>query len=240
MLITTAVLALSIQIGAPARLTTIEVKGEPTQLSWSADGAQLAIQTGERDKVGMMRNPRFYVLSAADGKLSNVPASPDWADKYWTWKSNQFAPWSPALGIDIKSDRKTISATSAPMGGSLAKGGGADATAGTTMDDAVSAKTQSQILNVVTLSLMGETIGYFEGVQFMPGFTFGWAPKEVAAIAYVNSSGHLAVMDKDKNKLQVESTRGVLLPAWSVDGGRIAFMQKAGKRFEVYIAPVSR
>jgi len=240
MLITTAVLALSIQIGAPARLTTIEVKGEPTQLSWSADGAQLAIQTGERDKVGMMRNPRFYVLSAADGKLSNVPASPDWADKYWTWKSYQFAPWSPALGIDIKSDRKTISATSAPMGGSLAKGGGADATAGTTMDDAVSAKTQSQILNVVTLSLMGETIGYFEGVQFMPGFTFGWAPKEVAAIAYVNSSGHLAVMDKDKNKLQVESTKGVLLPAWSVDGGRIAFMQKAGKKFEVYIAPVSR
>jgi hypothetical protein len=240
MLIATAVITLSIQVAAPAKVAAIDVKGEPTQLSWSPDGSQLAIQTGERDKAGMMKNPRFYVLSSADGKLAAAQAPPEWADTYWAWKSNQHAPWSPSLAIDITSDRKTVSATSAPMGGSLAKGGGADPSSGTTMEDAVSAKTQSQTLNVATLTLMGETVGYFEGVQFMPGYTFGWAPKDIAAIAYVNASGRLAVMDKDKNKQQVDGTKNVILPAWSLDGARLAFLEKAGKKYELYIAAVTR
>ena len=95
MLIPTAVLALSLQIAAPSRVATVEVKGEPIRLAWSADGSQLAIQTGERDKAGMLNNnPRFYVLSAADGKISPAQAWPEWADQYWTWKSNNYTPWA--------------------------------------------------------------------------------------------------------------------------------------------------
>ena len=96
-------------------------------------------------------------------------------------------------------------------------------------------------VNVVTLKLMGETVGYFEGVQFIPGYTFGWAPKDVAAIAYVTPKGRLAVMDKDGGKQQLESTKNVILPAWSIDGTRIAFLQKTGKsKYELYVAPVTR
>ena len=242
MLITTAALALAVQVAAPAKAASIELKGEPTRLSWSADGAQLAIQTAERDDKGMTKNPRYYLITTADGKLSNAQASPEWADKYWAWKSNQYTPWSPSLGIDVKQDQKTVSSTSTPMGGALAKGGGGgDLDPGTTIDDAARHKLNSQTLSVVTLKLMGETIGYFEGVQFIPGYTFSWAPKELAAIVYVNQSGHLAVMDKDGKKQDVDGTKNVLLPAWSVDGTKIAFLQKTGKnKYDLYVAAVTR
>jgi hypothetical protein len=238
----TAALAIAVQVGAPAKAATVELKGEPTRLSWSADGSQLAIQTSERDDKGMVKNPRYYTIAAADGKLSGAQAAPAWADEYWTWKSNKYASWSASTEIDIKTDQKTVSATASPMGGALAKGGGSgDPNSGTTADEAVQHKANSQTLNVVTLTLMGETVGYFEGVQFIPGYTFGWAPKELAAIAYVNRSGRLAVMDKDGKKQELDGTKGVLLPAWSVDGSKIAFLQKSGKnKYDLYVAPVTR
>lgn len=242
MLITTAALAIAVQVAAPSKAATLELKGEPTRLSWSADGSQLAIQTSERDDKGMTKNPRYYLIAAADGKVSNAQASPEWAETYWTWKSNQYAPWAPSLAIDVKQDQKTVSSTSTPMGGALAKGSpSGDPTGGTTADEALQHKLGSQTLNVVTLTLLGETVGYFEGVQFIPGYTFGWAPKELASIAYVTQGGRLAVMDKERKKQQLDSTKGVLLPAWSVDGTKIAFLQKAGKnKYDLYVAPVTR
>jgi hypothetical protein len=242
MLIPTAALAIAIQVATPAKTASFEVKGEPTRMSWSGDGSQLAIQTSERDAKGMTKNPRYYLLATADGKLSSTQESPEWADKYWAWKSNQYTPWAPSVGIDVKQDQKTVSSTSAPMGGSLAKGAtSGDPNGGTSMDEATQAKMNAQTLTVITLKLMGETVGYFEGVQFIPGYTFGWAPKDLAAIVYVTAAGRLAVMDKDGNKQQVESTKNVLLPAWSVDGTKIAFLQKAGKsKYELYVAAVTK
>jgi hypothetical protein len=241
MLITAAV-ALALQIATPVKVATIELKGEPIRLAWSADGAQLAIQTGERDKAGMLNNkPRFYVVSAADGKLSDAASLPDWADTYWASKSTNHAPWSAATTIDLKQEQKTLSATSSPMGGDLAKGGAVDPGAGSTAGDVARHSYESQKVNAITLTLMGETVGYFEGMQFIPGYTFGWAPRDLAAIAYVNSDGHLAVMDKDRKKQQVDGTKNVILPAWSTDGSKIAFLQKAGKnKYDLYVAGVSR
>lgn len=246
MVITTAALAFAIQIGTPAKVATIDtdkLKGEPTQLSWSEDAAQLMLQTSERDKAGMTKNPRYFVVSAADGSISPASAAPDWAGKYWEWKSNQYAPWSATTAIAVKSDQKTVSATSSPMGGDLARGGasGDPNGGGTSMEDVAQHKSQTQTVTVTTLTLMGERVGYFEGVQFIPGYTFGWAPKDVGAIAYVNGSGRLAVMEKDGAKQQVDSTKGVILPAWSTDGTRIAFLQRTGKnKYELYVAPVTR
>ena len=232
---------LAVQVAAPTKLATLDLKGEPIRLAWATDGSQLAIETAERDKAGMLNgNPRFYLVAAADGKLTTAQAWPDWADKYWAWKSNNYTPWSSTTTIDLKQEQKTLSATASPNGGALAKGGTASPTAGTDMADAASHAYQSQTINTVTLTLMGETVGYFEAMQFIPGYTFGWAPKDLSAIAYVNSSGHLAVMDKDKNKQQVDGTKNVLLPAWSTDGSKIAFLQKAGKKYELYLAAVTR
>src|SRR5262249_27895651 len=237
-------LTLAVQISAPARLATIDVKGEPTRLAWSADGTQLALQTAERDKLGMMNgNLRFYLLSSADGKLTSAQAFPEWADKYWAWKSNNYTPWSSTTTIDIKKDEKTLTATSSPMGGSLAKGGtSGDPNGGsTTPEELARRQYEAQKVNVITLTLMGETVGYFEGMQFIPGYTFGWSPKDLASIAYVNSSGRLAVMDKDGKKQQVDGTKNVLLPAWSVDGTKIVFLQKAAKnKYELCVAAVTK
>jgi len=245
MLITTTVLALSIQIGTPARVATIDtgkLKGEPTQLSWSEDGTQFVLQTSERDKTGMVKNARYFVVTAADGAIAPTPSAPAWADTYWAWKSNQYAPWSATTLIDVKSDKKTVSSTASPMGGSLAKGGtSGDPNSGTSAEEMANAKAQTQTVTVTTLTLMGERVGYFEAVQFIPGYTFGWAPKELAAIAYVNGSGRLSVMDKNGGKQQLESTKDVILPAWSTDGTRIAFLQKMGKnKYELYVAAVTK
>ena len=65
-----------------------------------------------------------------------------------------------------------------PMGGDLAKGGGAGS--GTTADDIVDASLQSQMQHVITLKLKGETVGQYVDTQFVPGYTFSWAPSRSA------------------------------------------------------------
>lgn len=245
MLTTMLALALSVQLSTPTRVATIDtdkVKGEPTQLAWSPDGTQLFLQTSERDSAGMTKNPRFYVLSIAGGKIDHLDAQPAWAAEYWTWKANRFAPGSTTFGVEAKDEIKTVTPTSSPMGGDLAKGsmssdpGGG----GTTAGDVASRAAQTQKLRVVTLTLNGENVGEFVGLQFLPGYTFGWSPKAIGMVAYGNSAGRLAVMDQQGQKQQVESTRNVILPAWSGDGAKIAFLQKTGKnKYELFVVNVT-
>jgi len=241
MLTTVLAAALAVQISTPSLVTTIDagkLKGEPTQLAWSPDASQLFLQTNERDERQMITKPRYYVISAADGKVSSADAPPAWASDYWTWKSNRFAPGSTTFGIDIKQGEQKLSATSSPMGGDLARGG-VDTGTGSSAGDVAAARAQQQSQNVFTLTLKGETVGEFVGTQFLPGYTFGWAPKELGMIAYANRSGRLAVMDQDGNKQQVESTKNVLLPAWSLDGTKIVFLQRNGKsKYDLFIAAV--
>ena len=45
------------------------------------------------------------------------------------------------------------------------------------------------------MTLKGEKVGEFVGTQFLPGYTFGWAPRN-RIIAYSNASGRLAIMDR--------------------------------------------
>jgi Tol biopolymer transport system component len=60
-------------------------------------------------------------------------------------------------------------------------------------------------------------------------------------VAYGNAAGRLAVMDEKGNKQQVEGTKNVILPAWSPDGTKIAFLQKAGKnKYELYVVTVTQ
>jgi Tol biopolymer transport system component len=220
------------QVSAPAQVSTIDtgkLKGEPTQLAWSPDGTQLFLQTSERDAAGMIRNPRFFVMSVADGKPSPANAPPAWAAEYWTWKSGQFAPGSTTYGVDLKEEQRTATATAAPMGGSLSRGAPDSGTSGTSVDDVAMRAQQQQKQRVITLAVKGEVVGEFVGVQFLPGYTFSWSPASIAMIAYTNASGRLALMDREGQKQPIDGTKNVILPAWSADGSKIAFLQKAGK-----------
>jgi hypothetical protein len=242
MLTTMIAIAVAVQVSAPVLVTTIDtgkLKGEPTQLGWSPDGSQFFLQTSERDGTGMTKNHRYYILSA-NGTAKAADAPPGWATEYWTWKSSQYAPGSTSFGIEIKKEERKLTATSAPMGGDLARGGVDTGTGGTTAADVAAARAQMQTVNVFTLLLKGETVGEFAGQQFLPGYTFGWSPKDQGMIAYANRAGRLAVMDQQGKKEEVESTKNVILPAWSPDGSKIAFLQKAGKnKYELFVANVT-
>jgi Tol biopolymer transport system component len=237
------ILLLAVQLSAPALVSTIDtgkLKGEPTQLGWSADGTQLYLQTSERDGQGMVRNPRFFVMSASGGKLESVNEAPAWATEYWAWKSNKFAPGSTTFGIEVKQEDRKATAVNSPMGGDLARGGVDGGTGGTTAGDVASRAQNTQTQRVFSLSLKGETVGEFVNQQFLPGYTFGWSPRD-HLVAYGNASGRLAVMDEKGNKQQVEGTKNVILPAWSPDGTKIAFLEKAGKnKYELYVVTVSQ
>ena len=50
----------------------------------------------------------------------------------------------------------------------------------------------------------------------------------MGVIAFVDSERHLKLVDRDGHTRTVPDTKDVLLPAWSPDGTRIAWLQKAG------------
>jgi hypothetical protein len=234
--------AKSVQVSAPALVGSIDagkLKGEPIQLAWSPDGTRLFLQTAGRDKLGMVKDPRFYLMSAVDGKTEPVDAPPAWAAEYWAWKSGKAAPGAPAFAIDWKEDVRTVTSTSTPMGGALAKGGIDTGDGGTSATDVAAHNQQAQKLRVLTLTAQGETVGQFIGQQFLPGYTFGWSPAALGMMAYGNQSGRLALMDRQGQKQQIDATKNVILPAWSSDGSKIAFFQKNGKnKYDLFLVDV--
>ena len=186
------------------------------------------LQSSERDGQAMIKNPRYFVLELTGGKLESVTAPPEWATDYWRWKSDKAAPGSRAFSIDVKKEERTSTPTSAPMGGALARGGSdLGGAAGTSADDVAMRAQQMQKQQVISLTLKSETVGEFVNQQFLPGYTFGWAPESSGPmIAYRNQAGRLSVMDEQGQKQEIAGTKDVILPAWSADGAKIAFLQK--------------
>jgi hypothetical protein len=218
-------------VAAPTHVAELDLgklKGEPAKLAWSPDGSQFYFQTVELKRNGS-RTERHFTIDASSGAVKDVDAMPGWAAAYWQWKSHKAAPGAPTFEIQVSDEQKTVRATAAPMGGDLARGG-TGGTQGTSLGEATSAASVSQQVRVITLRLKGETVGEFVNGPLVPGLTFGWSPAALGLIAFTDNGGKVVVMDQSGAKKEVPSTSDAVLPAWSDDGTKLAFLKKDGRR----------
>ncbi len=122
------------------------------------------------------------------------------------------------------------------MGGDLARGG-VGGSPGASIDE-VAGQMSTNVL-VITLLLKGAVLGQWKGEPFVPGLTFGWAPAGMNAIAFADPDGRLVLMDEEGRKNKVEGTKDVRLPAWSMDGKRLAWVEKQDrKKFRIQAAEI--
>jgi hypothetical protein len=217
------------------------VKGSRMErLAWSPDRNELYLMTYEPNKDASIKEAFHYVMQVATGAMKSVEAAPPWVESYWTWKSDRSAPGEPTLSIAVSQDRKRAeTGVATPMGGDLARGGTSDTT-GLASGAAVNASRGMQFHEVYTLTLKGETIGEWIDHRIQPGLTFSWGPKSSGLIAFAEKGGgKLVIMDRTGKKQQIEGTKGVVLPAWTEDGARMAYLETRGKnKYAMIIAEV--
>jgi hypothetical protein len=223
-----------------AELDMGKLKGTPSRLAWSADGSRLYVQTMEGTFGQANAKLRHYVFAASNGSKDDVQAEPDWASAYWTTKSGQTSPDGPPLKIDLRTEQRREQTTASPRGGDLARGGTSIDT-GTSANDGVAAAYNSQMVTVHSMLLKGETVGEFVNSVIVPGLTFGWGPQGSRLIAFTApKSGRVVVMDEQGRKQEVAGSQDAILPAWSADGSRLAWLQKEGRgKFVLQVARVS-
>jgi hypothetical protein len=235
----TAVDASAIRIGPPSPVTELDLgklKGELRQLGWSPDATELYVQTADGNPPS--EKLRHYIVPAAGGAPKAVDAEPEWATDYWRFKSDRFAPGLRSIVIDFEQKlEKTKIGTGSGRPGEQAGAAGAGGV--NPVDIEKVAEGQQQ--NFARLVLFGETISEFVNQVPIPGLMFSWGPIGSGAIAYTErESGRLLFLDQHRHKHAVSGAKDALLPAWSTDGTRLAWVQKGGrKKYALVWATVS-
>jgi hypothetical protein len=237
----TAVDASALRIGPPATVAELDLgklKGDLRQVGWSPDCSELYVQTLD----GSPPNAKLhhYVLAVDGGAPKPVDDQPEWARSYWQFKSDRFAPGMLSLMIDFEQKLEKIKiGTSSGRPGEAA--GSANPGTGTAQMD-IEKASEGQRQNIARLTLLGETISEFVNQVPIPGLMFGWGPTDSGAIAYTDrEAGHLMLLDQHKHKQVVSGVKDALLPAWSTDGTRLAWVQKSGrKKYTLVWAAVSK
>jgi hypothetical protein len=221
-----------LKVGAPATVAELDLgklKGDLRQIGWSPDGAQLYVQTAE----GLPPSEKLhhFTVAAAGGAIASIDQQPDWAREFWIVKSDRSAPGVPAMTIGVEHGTETTKGL--PPEGSV-RGTGTDV-AGLANSNSTNATA-----NVIRLVLLDESVGEFVETRPIPGLTFSWGPESSAAIAFTDRMGRLTLFDQKRHKRTVPGVKDALLPAWSMDGSRMAWVQKTGRRkFTLMWATVS-
>jgi hypothetical protein len=95
---------------------------------------------------------------------------------------------------------------------------------------AIAAANSMMMSDVVTMRLKGQVVGQWINQTPQPGTRFGWAPAAMGVLAYVDPDGRLMLLDRDGRRLQVPGATNVILPAWSLDGKQIVYLQKKSQK----------
>jgi hypothetical protein len=226
-----------------ASFSSDEIKGFPVRLSWSPDGRQLHLRAVQRD-VWANEKEWHFVVRVADGKLSPADGEPPWSSAYWFLKSSLACPGLPGFRIDVESRTQQVAATNAGAGGSIAQNAGDPYGAGSDLGPqgqaALSHAQQSQNVTTTTLRVRGQVVSEFVNAQALPGLFFSWAPEGLGAIAYSGTRRNLVVMDQKGRRYEMSDARKVILPAWSPDGARLAWIEQRGRgRYALRLSSVS-
>src|SRR5690242_812422 len=133
--------ASALTFSAPTAIVQLDVGklgGDVAQLAWSPDATQLYLQTARSDRFGNVQ-VQHYLVTLDGGKPSKVEAEPDWAARYWRWKSAPGSPGSTDFKIAVDSRQETYQGVATPMGGSLQTGGGDTGARGPSVEEMAAA-----------------------------------------------------------------------------------------------------
>jgi hypothetical protein len=211
-------------VGEPQRVTEVDagkLKGMPAALTWSPNEGEYYLQTVQD------RTIRHYTIRIG-AEPQQIPAEPEWATSYWNWKSSRNVPGhlDMLISVETKNEKASIpneslSEKAAGMSsGTVAMRGAAT--------EAIAGENGTQTR---TLMLNGEAIGEFKNQPLVPGQTFGWSPESLHAVAYVTHNKQLSLLDViSKDTHLIASSKDVSLPAWSLDGKAIVYLEKSGRQ----------
>jgi hypothetical protein len=218
--------------GAPvlvADVDTSKIKGELRRLAWKPDGTTLYLQSVEGKPPG--ETVRHYAVDVAGGTLTALDLEPDWAAQYWAVKQDRVAPGIPSLQIEVQQAVEKLR-PGAGAAGVLDRQSSPDAVAGASPNPENLANSQhgDQFATVVRLKLVGEEIGVWINERPVPGRKFSWGPTGSGALVFTGAHGELVFLDRGRHRQSVPDVKGAFLPAWTTDGGRVAFIQPSGRK----------
>jgi hypothetical protein len=230
-----------IELGAPvvvAEIDTGKLKGELRRLCWSPDGATLYLQTAEGNPP--LETAHHYSMAVGGGAITPLAEEPDWSARYWEAKQDRVAPGLDSLVIEVLQGTENIK--SGPgQAGVLDRSASPDRVASNnpSMESLASGNMGNEKARVVRLALLGTDIATWTNERPIPGLRFSWGPPRSGALVYVGDKGQLVFFDQNKQKRAISTVKDALLPAWSADGTRLAYLQKIGrKKYSVMLAPV--
>jgi hypothetical protein len=221
----------AIKFGSPSIITQIDtgqLKGEARRLAWAADGLTLYLLTVEGAQP--TEKLHHYTIALSGGAIGPIEQEPAWAVEYWAIKQDRTAPGIAALVIDVEQGDENIKSgtgaagvldrTASPIG---------VINSNPSVENLANGTFGNQKARVVRLTLVGEEIARWVNERPIPGMRFSWGPSGSGALVCLGEHGELVFVDQKKHRRTVPGVTDAVLPAWSVDGTRLAYLRKAGR-----------